>query len=124
MSSRPPHRTNPTLRAINIPTTLILAGVTFVGAFSRLTSGSYTPQWYAYQLERAGNTAGTPQQWLIPTFDVALGAMLLNRTTRRVAAAGVTVMALVGLGIRVAEGKAFTTDAAFVGLAVLVFGTS
>ncbi|KAJ6526935.1 hypothetical protein DFH09DRAFT_1187166 [Mycena vulgaris] len=38
-------RSRPNRRAtrLHLPTTLLLAGISFLGAFSRFTSGSYTP---------------------------------------------------------------------------------
>ncbi|KAJ7238530.1 hypothetical protein B0H12DRAFT_1237885 [Mycena haematopus] len=110
--------------AIHIPATLLLSGISFLGAFSRLTTGQYTPQWYAYQLERAGNTGGTTQGWLIPALDAALGALLLFRRTRRSAAAAITAFFSIGVYVRVASGNGFVSDAALLGLAVLVLGTS
>ncbi|KAJ7213175.1 hypothetical protein GGX14DRAFT_393364 [Mycena pura] len=68
--------------ALNLPSTLALAGVSFLGGFSRLTSGRYTPRWYAFQLARAPNTPGTALRWLIPALDLALGALLLSRRAR------------------------------------------
>ncbi|KAJ7354449.1 hypothetical protein DFH08DRAFT_804354 [Mycena albidolilacea] len=125
MSGPAPSRHNPTARrTVNIPTTLLLSGISFLGAFSRLTAGQYTPQWYAYQLERAGNTAGTTQSWLIPAMDIAFGTLLLSRRTRRTAAAAITTIFAIGLTMRVSAGKGFVPDAALVGLAVVVLGTS
>ncbi|KAF8207977.1 hypothetical protein K438DRAFT_1814752 [Mycena galopus ATCC 62051] len=123
MCNLPPRKITLT-SAINPPATILLAGITFIGGFSRLTSGQYTPGWYAYQLDRAGNTTGTIQGWLIPLADVALGTLLLSRRTRRSAAVATTAFFGLGLWMRVASGKGFVTDAALFGLAVLVLGTS
>ncbi|KAJ7022094.1 hypothetical protein C8F04DRAFT_245451 [Mycena alexandri] len=99
---------------------LVLAGVSFIGAFSRLTSGRYTPQWYAYQLERAPNTRGT---WFIPAMDILLG-LLFPRRTRTPAVMAITVFFGLGLGLRVVAGKDFTGDAALLVLALLTLSTT
>ncbi|KAJ6526932.1 hypothetical protein DFH09DRAFT_1045827 [Mycena vulgaris] len=122
----PPSRSTPNRRVtrLHLPTTLLLAGISFLGAFSRFTSGSYTPGWYAFQLERAPNTAGTVQEWLIPTMDTLLGALLLPRQTRLFSAAIITMFFGIGLGMRMAEGQAWGPDALLMGLAVTVLRTS
>ncbi|KAJ6456481.1 hypothetical protein C8R45DRAFT_1110997 [Mycena sanguinolenta] len=124
MSTPIPRRNVSAIRTINILATLVLSGICFLGGFSRLTAGQWTPQWYAYQLERAGNTTGTTQGWLIPALDIALGTLLLFRRTRRSAAAATTAMFSIGVYMRVAEGKGFVSDATLFGLAALVLGTS
>ncbi|KAJ7466924.1 hypothetical protein FB451DRAFT_402077 [Mycena latifolia] len=109
---------------LHLPATLLLTGVSFLGAFSRFTSGQYTPAWYAFQLARAPNSAGTIQGWLIPTMDIVLGASLLSRRTRRAGAAIITVFFALGLGMRVAAKQTWGADALLLGLAVAVVGTS
>ncbi|KAJ7613566.1 hypothetical protein FB45DRAFT_1036493 [Roridomyces roridus] len=71
---------------LHIPATLAVAGINFTGAFSRLTSGAHTPEWYAYQIARAPNDAGTMSA-CIPFVDITLGVLLLPPQTRVVAAA-------------------------------------
>jgi hypothetical protein len=110
--------------ALNLPATLLLAGISFLGAFSRFTSGRFTPQWYDFQLERAPNAAGTTMGWLIPTMDTLLCALLLPRRTRFGAAAMTTAFFAMGVGMRIAAGKGFVPDAALLGLAAIVLGTS
>ncbi|KAJ6594689.1 hypothetical protein B0H19DRAFT_1247342 [Mycena capillaripes] len=111
-------------RALNLPATLLLAGISFIGGFSRITAGQYTPQWYAYQLERAGNTAGTTQGWLIPTMDIILGTLLLPRRTRFGASAAITALFGIGVGMRIAAGKGWAPDVSLLGLAATVLWTS
>ncbi|KAJ7742872.1 hypothetical protein B0H16DRAFT_1890175 [Mycena metata] len=119
--STPERKQNFNRKTFNLPLTLVLAGVSFMGAFSRLTSGRYTPQWYAYQLERAPNTSGT---WFIPVMDTLLGFLLLPRRTRTPAVMAIAAFFGLGLGLRVAAGKSFTGDAALLGLALVTLRTS
>ncbi|KAJ7107753.1 hypothetical protein C8R44DRAFT_319822 [Mycena epipterygia] len=63
----PQHR-EPT--ALHRPATLLLVGVSFLGAFSRFTSGRYTPQWYTFQVARVPNAS-----LLIPAMDAILGSL-------------------------------------------------
>ncbi|KAJ7062700.1 hypothetical protein C8F01DRAFT_1134982 [Mycena amicta] len=78
--------------SINVASTLALAGVCFVGGFSRFTSGLYLSRFYAYQLSRAPNDT-----WIIPAVDIALGVLLLPRRTRRYAAAALNIFMTLGI---------------------------
>ncbi|KAJ7121953.1 hypothetical protein C8R43DRAFT_48849 [Mycena crocata] len=109
---------------LHIIATVLLAGVSFFGVFSRLTSGHYTPQWYAYQMARAPNEPGTALAWAIPTMDILLGILLFPRRTRLLSASMILAFFGIGLGMRVAEGKGWDADALLMALAVVVFHTS
>ncbi|KAJ7605560.1 hypothetical protein FB45DRAFT_1069225 [Roridomyces roridus] len=122
---------------LHIPATLAVAGINFTGAFSRLTSGAHTPEWYAYQIARAPNDAGTMSA-CIPFVDITLGVLLLPPQTRVVAAAMTSVLFSIGvgkldrnrqagfepIGKRMVEGKTWGVDALLLGLGVFVLGTS
>ncbi|KAJ7020606.1 hypothetical protein C8F04DRAFT_290740 [Mycena alexandri] len=81
----------------------------------------YTPQWYAYQLERAPNTRGT---WFIPAMDILLGLLLFPRRTRTPAVMAITAFFGLGLGLRVVAGRDFTGDAVLLVLALLTLSTT
>lgn len=89
---------------------------TYLGAFSRLTHGRYTPSFYAYQLDRAPDNASTR---VIPYVDALLGTLLLFPRTRAVAAAVCVFMQGVGVGMRVREGRDVGKD---VGLCLVALG--
>ncbi|KAF7300754.1 hypothetical protein MKEN_01300500 [Mycena kentingensis (nom. inval.)] len=70
---------------------LALCGITAVGGFSRLTSGAYTPGYYAYQTARAPN-----DNLILPIIDFTLLALLVYKNTRKYAAGVLGVMCGVG----------------------------
>lgn len=112
-----PQRRAPT--ALHLPATLLLVSVSFLGAFSRFTSGRYTPQWYAFQVARAPNAS-----LVIPAMDAILGSLLIPRRTRPAAAAIITAFFGMGVGMRVNAGASSGTNALLLGLALTVLGTS
>lgn len=63
---------------------LILSGLLSYGAFSRLTHGQYTPQFYAYQIARQPDD-GSATAMIVPWVDVLLVTLLLrgNRGVKR-----------------------------------------
>ena len=99
---------------------LTLAGILVYGAFSRLSHGIYTPQWYAYQCERQPDD-GSPAALLVPVMDIGLATLLvLPKRRSRVSAASVFVlMQSIGLAMQISVGKDCTGDALLLGLGVL-----
>ena len=89
---------------------------TYLGAFSRLTHGRYTPSFYAYQLDRAPDDSSTR---IIPYVDVLLGTLLFFHRTRAIAAGVCVLMQGIGVVLRVREGKDFRKD---VGLCAVALG--
>ncbi|KAK0724248.1 hypothetical protein B0H67DRAFT_480248 [Lasiosphaeris hirsuta] len=87
----------------------------YLGAFSRLTSGRYTPNFYRYQLDRAPN-AGAAR--LIPLGDLTLGTLLYFPRTRRVGALLCAGFQGLGIVMRLREGKEVWGDSLLFGMAV------
>lgn len=67
---------------------LAVAGLTFLGAFSRFTHGRYTPSVYRYQIDQAPDDASTR---FVPIVDTIVTTLILLPQTRAV---GVLVAAL------------------------------
>lgn len=87
-----------------------------VGAFSRATHGRYTPSFYAYQVDRAPNTAST---WFIPAIDLVLVALMLNKGTRTLGASLSALMQFFGVIKRVREDKDAVVDLVLLCFAVV-----
>ena len=102
------------LEISNTAAAFLLSAIELVGAFSRLTSGQYTPDFYAYQLERAPNNSSTR---FIPFLDLILSISLWNSQTRKWSALSSTLFSLLGVLPRLSEGKEITWDATLVALA-------
>ena len=88
---------------------LTAIALTYLGAFSRLTGGQYTPAFYAYQLDRAPNDAST---WFLPYLDATLGTLLVYTRTRPVAAFLCVVFQGLGIASRIQAGKSAAPDVA------------
>ncbi|KAK1760025.1 hypothetical protein QBC47DRAFT_118141 [Echria macrotheca] len=97
--------------------TYALVALTYLGAFSRLTHGRYTPRFYQYQLERAPDDSSTQ---LVPVMDITLGTLLLFDRTRIAAAALCAFFQLVGFVLQLRKGGQAWTDAGGVALAIVV----
>jgi hypothetical protein len=99
---------------------ITLALICFYGAFSRLTHGVYTPQFYAYQSYRLPDD-GSPAAAITPVMDIAIGTMLLlpRRRIRVGAAVSFLVLQSIGLGMQVQAGKDWTGDAVMIVLGLL-----
>ncbi|SPN98397.1 uncharacterized protein DNG_01442 [Cephalotrichum gorgonifer] len=80
---------------------------TYIGAFSRLTHGRYTPSYYAYQVERAPDDASNR---FIPFVDLTLGTLLVIERTRTAAAAVCVFLQTFGIIMRAREGKSVVAD--------------
>lgn len=93
-----------------------LMALTYLGAFSRLTHGRYTPCFYQYQLERAPDDSS-----LIPLMDLTLGTLLAFEKTRAAAAGLCTVFQTIGVVLQLKKGGQAWTDSAGASLALLVF---
>ncbi|OAA59774.1 hypothetical protein SPI_05972 [Niveomyces insectorum RCEF 264] len=93
-------------------------GVTYLGAFGRLTRGRYTPAFYAYQLDRAPDDASTR---FVPYVDATLGTLLLFATTRPAAAFLCACFQGIGIVLRVRDGKSAAPDLALFSAAVVAF---
>ncbi|KAJ5111014.1 hypothetical protein N7532_001549 [Penicillium argentinense] len=93
------------------------AGLILVGAFSRLTHGRYTPQYYAFQVDRAPDD-GSTASLIIPIIDLVIGLTLLlaSRMLQISVAMFSCVCCAIGLVMRVRGGRDFHNDAALVGL--------
>ena len=89
---------------------------TYLGAFSRLTHGRYTPSFYTYQLDRAPDD---PSTRVIPYVDAALGTLLLFSKTRALAAGVCVLFQGIGVVMRVQSGKSPVKD---VGLCLVATG--
>jgi hypothetical protein len=104
---------------VNIPTYL-LASIALLGAFSRFTHGTYTPQWYAFQ-EYHMKDDGSLNAKIVPTIDLIFGLTLLfgGRNARLLVASlslGFFIMGTVG---QVTNGKDYMADLALVGTAFI-----
>jgi len=93
-----------------------LIALTYLGAFSRLTHGRYTPRFYQYQLERAPD-----DNPLIPIMDLTLGTLLAIEKTRVVAAGLCVVFQTLGVVLQLRKRGQAWTDAMGVLLALAVF---
>jgi hypothetical protein len=104
---------------------LLLSCILFYGAFSRLTHGIYTPQFYAYQIDRQPDD-GSSTALVVPVMDMILGTMMVlpYPRARIAAAAAFVVFQGIGLVMRVKEGKDVLGDVGLlvVGLVVAVLG--
>lgn len=100
-----------------------LVGITYLGAFSRLTHGRHTPVFYAYQIGRAPDDASTR---LIPVADLVLATTMLAfpGTPRFAAAAAGAALQVVGIVARVRAGKNPTVDCLLVVVTGFVAYTS
>lgn len=96
---------------------VVLITLTLLGGFTRLTHGRHTPWFYAYQLDRAPDNKSTR---LIPYVDLVLAAMLMNQSTRGVAAALFSLLQFYGIVQRVREDKNAVSDLAFELCAILL----
>lgn len=97
------------LHTIRVVSLLAVSSITYIGAFSRITSGRYTPRFYAYQVDRAPNDASTR---LIPVVDLSLGTLTVLPATRPYGLLGCFVLYSVGIILRLKEGKNATGDIA------------
>ncbi len=95
-------------RATGAVATYTVVAIVYLGAFSRLTHGVYTPAFYDYQLDRAPDNASTR---LIPYVDAALATLALVRATRSYALFFCLAFQVMGLGLRLREGKDVAPDA-------------
>ena len=100
---------------------IALIGIVYFGAFSRFTSGQYTPGFYAYQLDRAPNEGYAR---IIPFADTVLATLLLFGITRPWAALLCVIGQGGGLLARLQEGKPVVPDVALFLTALVVFVTS
>lgn len=96
---------------------LSLISLVYLGAFSRLTHGRYTPGFYQYQLERAPDDSSTR---LVPIMDIFLGTLLLFDRTRVAAAGLCAAFQMAGVVLQVKKGGQAWTDAGGVVLSLLV----
>lgn len=111
-------------RATGAAATFTVVAIIYLGAFSRLTHGAYTPAFYEYQLDRAPDNESTR---LVPYVDAALATLALVRATRSYALFFCVAFQVMGLGLRLREGKDVTADftltlATLVALATSVAG--
>jgi hypothetical protein len=99
---------------------LALAAFLYYGAFSRLTHGAYTPQFYAYQTDRYPDD-GSPVATAAPIMDLAVGSLLLapRQRVRFWGAVGFVCMHSVGLVMQLRSGKDYSGDALWMGVGVL-----
>lgn len=99
---------------------LTLASILVYGAFSRLSHGVYTPQWYAYQCERQHDD-GSLAALLVPVMDLGLAMFLLlpGRRSRLGAASAFVLMQSIGLVMQISVGRDWTGDVLLLGLGAL-----
>lgn len=130
-SSRATHRANiiihqaifdpsPTTMATvlwRIPTYL-LSAICFYGAFSRLTHGQYTKNYYAWQESHYLNN-GSLQAQIGLMVDLLFGVIVLYPRTRPMASTGVRTFFLLGLIMHVGDGKSYAVDVMLVALSTL-----
>lgn len=102
------------MSVLKILASLAISSYLFYGAFSRLTHGTYTPERYAYQIDRSPDDGSTLAQ-IIPFMDIVLGLMALWPRTRHLGVALITIILGVGMYMRKLEGK----DVQFDSLATL-----
>jgi len=110
------------------PPIYALTSFLFLGAFSRLTHGVYTPRYYAYQTYRQPDD-GSVVSMIVPVLDITLGLLLLlapQRSARRTGAAiTFVVMQTLGLVMQFSAGKDFLGDVVLLALAIAtVWATS
>jgi len=98
--------------------TYCLAGIIFLGAFSRFTGGRYTPWFHDYQEYHKPND-GTPTAAIIPVMDLFLGFLILLRRTRFIAVIVAEAFMVVGMILQMNAGKSFAIDAMMVVIATL-----
>lgn len=93
--------------------TLISACIMSYGAFSRLTHGEYTPEFYAYQLDRAPDN---DQTWFIPYLDLVIASMMLLPRSRKTGLESSILFQALGLVMRIGAGKDILYDVGLVAL--------
>ncbi|KAJ6788212.1 hypothetical protein PWT90_02177 [Aphanocladium album] len=108
-------------RAAGAVATHTVIAIIYLGAFSRFTHGVYTPAFYEYQLDRAPDNEST---WMIPYVDTALATLALVRATRSYALFFCVAAQVMGLGLRLREGKEPGADAALLLATVAALVTS
>ncbi|OAA78002.1 hypothetical protein LEL_04825 [Akanthomyces lecanii RCEF 1005] len=108
-------------RATGAVATYTVVTIIYLGALSRLTHGAYTPSFYEYQLDRAPDNESTR---LVPYVDTALATLALVRATRSYALFFCVAFQVMGLGLRLREGKDVTPDATLTLATVVALATS
>ncbi|OAA67450.1 hypothetical protein ISF_03626 [Cordyceps fumosorosea ARSEF 2679] len=98
-----------------------VVAIVYLGALSRLTHGVYTPAFYEYQLDRAPDNESTR---LIPYVDAALATLALVRATRSYALFFCFAFQVMGLGLRLREGKDALLDTALAAATAVALVTS
>ena len=96
---------------------LLVTGITYLGAFSRITHGQYTPAFHRYQVDRAPDDASTR---FIPLIDFIIATLLIIPATRTVAALLFTAFQGFGVALRVKQQKPLMTDIALAATAAYV----
>ena len=101
----------------------ILSSIVILGAFSRITHGIYTPQFYAFQEYHAPDDGSTLAQ-ITPIMDTLIGMSLLlgSKAVRLGAASMAFGFFCMGLLMQLQSGKQYLADLALVasaGIAVL-----
>lgn len=109
------------ISALGTVTLLAIVGILYYGAFSRFTHGEYTPDFYAYQLDRAPDDDSTV---LLPYIDSFLASACLFPLTRRIGLLFALLFFGYGVWVRFQAGQDLVYDAAlFGGVAVAFAGT-
>lgn len=108
----------PLINSLGTVTLLAIAGVLYYGAFSRITHGQYTPDFYAYQLDRAPDDDSTV---LLPYIDSLLASACLFPLTRRIGLLFALLFFGYGVWVRFQAGQDLGYDAALFGGAVVAF---
>lgn len=95
------------------------AGLILLGAFSLFTHGTYTPQYYAFQVARAPDDGSTGSR-IIPVIDLVVGLTLLLSSGRLRISVAIfsSACCFIGLFMRIREGKGFYNDTALLSLSV------
>lgn len=110
----------PLLKSIHMLFIHAVAFINYLGAFSRLTSGRYTPGFYSYQLDRAPNDDSTR---LVPVVDITLATLTLIPGTRIYGLLGSVLLYYVGIFVRLMAHKDATKDIALGALGLLATWT-
>jgi hypothetical protein len=86
-------------------TSLALSGLLYYGAFSRLTHGQYTPQFYAHQIARQPDD-GSPTATIVPCVDILLATLMLrgSRGVKRWTAVMAGVVQALGIVVALSRG--------------------
>lgn len=106
------------VNALGTVTLLATVGILYYGAFSRITHGEYTPDFYAYQLDRAPDDETTV---LLPYIDTLLASACLFPMTRRIGLLFAMLFFGYGVWTRFQAAQDLVYDAALFGGAVIAF---